>query len=74
MTQDLHNYCKCLWGISYDTRGKFRSSQVEDELLKLLNGVKTMTRTMIVFMIGFTMKHPSMERKMERNTKDVIGL
>lgn len=40
MTQDLHNYCKCLWGISYDTRGKFRSSQVEDELLKLLNGVK----------------------------------
>lgn len=40
MTQDLHNYCKCLWGISYDTRGKFRSSQVEDELLKLLNGVE----------------------------------
>ena len=40
MTQDLHNYCKCLWGISYDTRGKFRSSQVEDKLLKLLNGVK----------------------------------
>ena len=33
-----------------------------------------MTRTKIVFMIGFTMKHPSMERKMERNTKDVIGL
>lgn len=39
MTQDLYNYCKCLWGISYESRGKFRSSQVEDELLELLNGV-----------------------------------
>ena len=37
MSNDIFNYARCLEGYTYQNRGQFKCSKVEDELLALLN-------------------------------------
>ena len=40
MVADIHDYGKCIGKYTYSERTKFKSVQVEDELLQLLNNVE----------------------------------
>lgn len=45
MTKDIYDYAKCQNGYTYKDREQFRCSEVEDELLQLLNGVSGNEKT-----------------------------